>query len=332
MNNSTFLKQIIISVITALFIIGDFITNDWVFAILNYDLILVIAYNFFYKDHLNVKDAYLLFIKLLFVILFPFFQLLSIRFFYESTYFIEHIILAKLILLIIIIINSTFLKSIVNTKDNTESDIKKITLDQIITLNQLINSAVVGFAPLSSLNPWNQFYSRKLSRLRIKERLKKGFYSFKCPDIVAIGRTFQAKCIVAKKEQLLLKEQISSLNIKNIEVGNIMKVKLEGSKFEITELNNSSQFILENKTTNWEWLVTPNSSGKHDLRLLVSIKISSQISGEAFLDYPINIKNIQVKWNPIFATKYFLNRNWQWLIGFFAGSGLVWRLIEYIIK
>ena len=53
---------------------------------------------------------------------------------------------------------------------------------------------------------------------------------------------------------------------------------------------------------------------------------------ETYSDLPVFEKIIEVKIHKKELIKDFFVDNWKWLLGILLGSGLVWKIIDYIIK
>jgi hypothetical protein len=95
-----------------------------------------------------------------------------------------------------------------------------------------------------------------------------------------------------------------------------MNVKLNGDNFNIKPLSDSSQLVLDEGFTNWEYDVIPLKSGTQILILNIAIRIKiMNYSREEVLDYPVFEKKIKVEANPSFTFLNLLEIYWQWAIG-----------------
>lgn len=103
--------------------------------------------------------------------------------------------------------------------------------------------------------------------------------------------------------------------VKNIEVGTFMKVRLTGDNFDIRARNISEgQVVASEGFTHWEWDVAPLKGGTQTLLLAVTVRIKMPNGDEETHDHPIFRKQIKVHVNLVYTTKGFIKGNWQWLI------------------
>lgn len=114
--------------------------------------------------------------------------------------------------------------------------------------------------------------------------------------------------------------------IEDIKVSELMKVRVSGSDFNITPLNEEEQFIGSQGFTEWAWDVTPQKSGNRVLHLHVTLRIRLPF-GEERKDHPVLDKSVLVKVNPIYSTRVFLITYWKWL-----ATGIILPLIGFIWK
>jgi hypothetical protein len=113
-----------------------------------------------------------------------------------------------------------------------------------------------------------------------------------------------------------------------ISVSSIMRCTLKGDAFKITQLNNSEvQKIFPVGSTDWAWHVTPLKSGIRQLILSVSTVTRTGKENVA-KDIPVMEYEIDIKARPIYQTAQFFSKNWQWLIGSFVGSGIIFQILK----
>jgi excisionase family DNA binding protein len=97
-------------------------------------------------------------------------------------------------------------------------------------------------------------------------------------------------------------------------VSSLMNVTLSGDegKFKITD-NVQEQSVNKDTYTRWWWNVVPLATGVYTLSITVKAKI--EIPGSPVREKINDVKDakIQVKVNPAYSIKQFIQLNWQWL-------------------
>ena len=190
------------------------------------------------------------------------------------------------------------------------------------------------FTPIACYN------ARRIERrFRKLEDFIKGYLLLACPKEMTLKMNYNVSVSIgSRKEDFLSKisyyseNNISFDDFYEVRIGEVMKLKLLGNAFEITEINNDAQSIINNATTDWSWNVKPLKRGNQQLILLVSIQLNSPKSGQSYVDFPVFEKTIKVKVNRIRLMKDFFIKNWQWLLGLIVGSGLLWKILDYFTK
>jgi hypothetical protein len=111
-----------------------------------------------------------------------------------------------------------------------------------------------------------------------------------------------------------------------IKVGPIMKVMLDADKdeFQITKYNNDEQAVSGRAFAQWDWDVLPIKSGNNDLHLTATISVRIPELGDKYYDLPVIDKTIKVEVDALFASKKFLEMNWQWLSATLLLPFIIW--------
>jgi len=163
--------------------------------------------------------------------------------------------------------------------------------------------------------------------------LPKGEMSSNIPEKMKVGMKERIKVNIAEKiVDNLRKEKLIDYEkdkIKEIRIGTIMEVHLKGNAFKIENLNNSTQLILKEEETQWNWDVIPLKSGSQILSLIISIErvLPNDIKGKKD-DYLFD-NLVRVQPNLIYSARTFIDSYWQYfvaiLIGFFV-NGLLRKI------
>ncbi len=131
--------------------------------------------------------------------------------------------------------------------------------------------------------------------------------------------------ITEKFTESLIEEKFED-KIKEIYIGTIMEVRLEGNNFKIKKLSNPIQLILKGEETQWNWDVIPLRSGNQLLSLTVSIVITLPNDIKEKKDYYLFDNFVKVKPNLIYSAQIFIDNYWQYfvamLVGFFMNEFL----------
>jgi len=167
----------------------------------------------------------------------------------------------------------------------------------------------------------------------------KGYLLLVCPNIMTIKKIHKVSVSIGEKEAMFnelisfyRENNISFDSLYEIQIGEAMRLSLKGDTFEIKPINNECQHTKDNSTTDWSWNVKPFKKGKQQLTLVAAIiPTNSSISG-AYYDLPVFEKIIEVKIRKRELIKDFFVENWKWLLGILFGSGLIWKIIDCIVK
>ena len=161
------------------------------------------------------------------------------------------------------------------------------------------------------------------------ERLKDGFLKFACPEAMKAGHVATVSAAIAlEEEQVDAIEQVAAAQTERVKVGELMRLQLRGSQFEIEDLNSDQQFTMSTEATQWSWNIKALRPGRQRLQLLVSVRLQSEKSGGGYRDFPLVHREVEVKVNTGYSIKRFWATNWQWLVGLVLGSGLLWQLLK----
>ncbi|RKZ02337.1 MAG: hypothetical protein DRQ10_00165 [Candidatus Hydrothermota bacterium] len=148
------------------------------------------------------------------------------------------------------------------------------------------------------------------------EQLPVGQIMFNPPEKMRVGKKERIEVRVSRSLSEDLTRDLKGSGVPQVEtvkVSALMKVRLLGDAFEIIPLNEEEQIVTRSGFTQWAWDVTPLQPGRHELHLVVSVKL--RIAGvEKLRDYPVIDRTVYVEVNPGYAIKNFLRKNWRWLL------------------
>lgn len=155
---------------------------------------------------------------------------------------------------------------------------------------------------------------------KIVSDFKKVNIVFNIPIIMDVSNTYDIymlldynKTIAVLKERLSDISSIEDINFTNINVSNIVKSELIGSKFDIVSLLPLEQAISKYNINKWGWSVSPKSDGNLPLYLVVSSVIFKEHS-----PYPVVVRSynkiVFVSVPRSEKVKRFMTENWQWFL------------------
>jgi hypothetical protein len=130
-------------------------------------------------------------------------------------------------------------------------------------------------------------------------------------------------------DQELLASLRSTTNarVQTIATSPFMGVDLRGAGFEITALAEREQLLYQ--TARWEFDVLPRRSGTRRLQVSVTMRIPISNRSDETISVPVLERSIRVRVDPVYSSKQFLSKNWQWLIATAAGlAGVVTAWIK----
>jgi hypothetical protein len=136
-------------------------------------------------------------------------------------------------------------------------------------------------------------------------------------------------CVNIAFLKAILEASNPEVPIEEINITRKVEVKLNADdKFAVTPLSRSTQIILDNDKTTWNWDVMPVKKGIGNLELVVSAAISTKEFGYEMKDIETFRKPITIKVNPSYSIKNFLSKNWQWIAGTAIGSGTIFSVLK----
>lgn len=114
--------------------------------------------------------------------------------------------------------------------------------------------------------------------------------------------------------------------VENIPISDLMTCHLQGEHFDIVALHHDEQILLPDRPTIWKWNVVPQRTGIRKLTLVVSRKIKKG-ENTGYHDEPVLERYASIHVDPIHETGRFMVKNWQWIAGTIAGSGVLWHFL-----
>jgi len=163
----------------------------------------------------------------------------------------------------------------------------------------------------------------------IARNLKNAFRQLDIPRPMKVGKIYRVKLSVARYLDQLARTD-DTIDIKEIKIVNQVKVTLLGEKFTIVSLNNSNQkLVTENQPSEWNWDVTPKSSGVQKLIFIVSTIVNIPGEGNTEQEIKLSEETVRVKVNIPYTTGHLIKTYWQWAIGLLVGTGVLWKVIDY---
>lgn len=192
-----------------------------------------------------------------------------------------------------------------------------------LLLNLIRNTDNPGI--YSSSNEESQTVNQTKSELEFLienevKKLRKGRILYNIPENMKVGQVERIEVRIEKTTTDAFTKNLQgdgNYEINDIKVSPLMKVKLTGGdgKFQIVEISDDEQIVIDNYYTQWVWDVTPLKSGHANLSLVVSFKINVPNQVDRYQDYILFDKQINVKVNPLFSLSSFLTNYWQWVFG-----------------
>lgn len=97
-----------------------------------------------------------------------------------------------------------------------------------------------------------------------------------------------------------------------VQVAPVMTVELHGHGFVIEPLFGDPQrSVSDANYADWQWDVTPKSSGTENLEVVVAAKVGTDPPRY----FTVQRQSISVTVNPVAVAEQFASTNWQWLFG-----------------
>ena len=163
--------------------------------------------------------------------------------------------------------------------------------------------------------------------------LSPGKTVFNPPLVMTVAKTERivARIAALGQDQDILKNllgQGAPILWKQEHITPTMKARLVGEDFTITTSSPEEQLIGTGSFAEWIWNVTPLDSGEKDLEFHISAVLN--IRGfEKVKDFPVTIRRVRVRVNPIHSVSTFVANNWVSLGGWLvAAVTLLWRWLK----
>lgn len=148
-------------------------------------------------------------------------------------------------------------------------------------------------------------------------KLSPGLILFNVPQEMKVGIEERVEVRMTKTITEDLSKGLKGRGLPQIEeirVNTFMGVRLkDDNNFDIKERSHEKQIVAGEGFTQWDWDVTPLKSGIKSLLLTVTVRIRIPNYGEEEKDYLVFERKINVKVNPSYTIKKFIESYWQWL-------------------
>ena len=170
---------------------------------------------------------------------------------------------------------------------------------------------------------WYEVLKEELDRLPV------GKVVFNPPDTMKVGVKERVETRISRDVDADLMASLKGRGLPQIEelrISELMKVRVSGSDFDITQLNEEEQFIGMEGFTEWAWDILPKKSGKKVLHLHVTLRIRLPF-GEERKDHPVLDREVIVKVNPVYSAGIFVSAYWKWMATalILPLIGLIWK-------
>jgi hypothetical protein len=155
----------------------------------------------------------------------------------------------------------------------------------------------------------------------------KGQIAFNAPNQMRLQQKERIQVRISKKysnEILASMSSQESVVSDSLPVGNIMMVKLMGEDFDIVAFDDEEQGVTNDGYTQWEFEVTPKSSGKHELFVKVGIVYYVPNLGPTKKSFPVYEKAIQVEVSTWQVVAAFATERWEFIISTIVIPAGVW--------
>jgi hypothetical protein len=194
-------------------------------------------------------------------------------------------------------------------------------------------------SPLSPSTPPSPTSSIKLNIDKIiqdvLDQLSVGKILFNVPEEMKVGETERIEVRIAK---IATKDFDSNLTgrgkpqVEPTKFGAETKVELVGNSFDIKGISTGWQVVGGKEPTEWSWDVTPNESGEQTLSIIVTVRVKIPDQGiDSVKNYPVEIKKIKVKINPIKSGVNFVKNNVVNLLPLIFGPASIVGIVGWVI-
>jgi|GEM_PF-6434111 hypothetical protein len=156
---------------------------------------------------------------------------------------------------------------------------------------------------------------------------KKGSIAFNPPSVMELGERERVQIRISKnlRRDILTKMPAAETAlIDSLIVSDVMIVRLSGDDFDFTSYDEEEQGVTEEGYTQWEFDITPRSTGTHTLFVKVGIVYSVPGIGPTKKFFPVYEKQVQIHVDNIKRLAAFATERWEFLISTFLIPALTW--------
>lgn len=150
-----------------------------------------------------------------------------------------------------------------------------------------------------------------------KPQWVKGLIAFNAPAQMNLGQKARVQVRISKRFEKTILETMrkeGSLTSDTLSVGDIMMVKLLGDAFDITAFDEEEQGVTDDGYTQWEFDVTPRSSGDHELFIKAGIVYYVPNLGPTKKYFPVYEKTISVHVSVWQQVAGFAHERWEFIV------------------
>jgi hypothetical protein len=170
-------------------------------------------------------------------------------------------------------------------------------------------------------------YTAEAIEKAVQRVLTPGRILFNPPDDMRQGTVERIEVAIARTAGLdsALRASLRGrgvARIENVATSPFMAVDLRGTGFEITPLSlppGTEQLL--HPTARWEFDVLPRRSGTRTLQVMAWMRVPLPGRPDERVSVPVLERTVQVRVAPLYATKTFAAKNWQWLVATSVAMG-----------
>jgi peptidoglycan-associated lipoprotein len=169
--------------------------------------------------------------------------------------------------------------------------------------------------------------SNELSRIvegKLKE-LAPGQILFNPPREMRVGRSERVNASISGSLIKDLQAGLEKYGLpggEKIRLGQAVSLQLSGYNFKVESLSQAQQ-PSGSDGAKWDWEVTPEKSGLHSLLLTATVRIGVNNQAEEEKEYPLYVRAISVKYNPVYSSSRLVKTQWYWIVGALIVLGVI---------
>ncbi len=168
---------------------------------------------------------------------------------------------------------------------------------------------------------------RKQRDNEVRPILKTVYIQVRMPSNMKAGKDYRIKFLLSSNKEDLRRS--ADYEILQVEVTDVITVKLHSDEAEITCLSNVQQMLLPDKKLEWHWDIKFLKSGNRRLSILISLPTTHPTLGSQFTDLDPVEQKVDIRLNALYTIGSLITKHAGLIAGTTLGTGAIWKMLKH---